>query len=167
MSQQKFQVRFDWGTGGVAAIGDGAHVLVWCDALPTGTGVPEFDGAVLIGSHGNAAQTAEWILGLQQRLGDRAVVAVVAAGTDDGRFAVEDFLAAGAVIDALATIGIDFNSPEAASACAAYEGLRNAMVHLTSASTTGQQLDPEALAVAKTTNAEPGVRVLREFSAVS
>lgn len=163
MSQQKFQVRFEWGTDGALAVGDGAHVLVWCDALPTGSAVPEFDGAVLLGSHGNAAQTAEWILALQERLGDRAVVAVVAAGTDDGRFAVEDFLAAGAVVDALATMGIDFNSPEAASACASFEGLRNAMVHLTSASTAGQLLDVEALAAAKTANAEPAVRVLREF----
>lgn len=141
----------------------GSHVLVWCDALPTGHAVPDFDGAIVAGSTGSAAAVAQWVLDLQAQLGDRAVVSVVAAGTDDGGFAVEDFLAAGAVIDALATVGIDFNSPEAASACAAYEGLRNATLHLTSASETGQRVGAEALASAKAVNSEPGVRVLREF----
>ena len=119
---------------------------------------------MLAGSTGSAAAIAQWVLDLQAQLGDRAVVSVVAAGTDDGGFAVEDFLAAGAVIDALATVGIDFNSPEAASACAAYEGLRNATQHLTSASETGQRVGPEALASAKALNSESAVRVLREFS---
>lgn len=160
-------MRFDWGTTGAAAIGGGSHVLVWCDALPTGATPPEFEGAVLVGTVGNAAATAAWILELQERLGDRAVVAVVAAGTQDGGFAVEDFLAAGAVIDSLATIGLDFNSPEAAAACAAFEGLRNAIVHLTSASTTGQSVGPEVLAAAKVANAELAVAVLREFSPVA
>ena len=40
------------------------------------------------------------------------------------RFAVEDLLAAGAVVDALASRGIDYASPEAAAACAAFTGLR-------------------------------------------
>lgn len=139
-------------------------MLVWCDALPTGHAAPDFGGAVVAGSTGSAAATAQWILTLQQTLGDRAVVAVVGAGTDAGGFAVEDFLTAGAVIDALASRGIDFNSPEAASACAAYEGLRNATLHLTSASETGQQLGSDALALAKTVNSDPAVRVLREFN---
>jgi len=140
---------------------------VWCDALPTGHSIPSFDGAILAGSTGSAAATAQWILDLQQQLGDRAIVAVVAAGTDAGGFAVEDLLAAGAVIDALASVGLDFNSPEAAAACAAYEGLRNATLHLTSASETGQTVGPDALAAAKARNAEPEVRVLREFSPAS
>ena len=138
-------------------------MLVWCDALPTGHTVPDFAGAIVAGSTGSAAAVAQWVLDLQSTLGDRAVVAVVAAGTDAGGFAVEDFLAAGAVIDALATVGIDFNSPEAASACAAYEGLRNATVHLTSASETGQSVGPDVLAIAKAVNSESAVRVLREF----
>ena len=163
MTQEKFQVRFDWAHKGAAAIGDGAHVLVWCDAISTEVSVPSFDGAILVGTVGNAAQTAAWVLDLQARLGDRAYVAVVAAGTDDGRFAVEDFLAAGAVIDALATVGIDFNSPEAASACAAFEGLRGAIHHLTSASVAGQAVGSEMLAAARARNSEPTVMVLREF----
>ena len=158
-SQQRFQVRFGWGAD--SPVSEGAHVLVWCDALPTGHGIPDFDGAVLAGSTGSAAAVAQWILALQEQRGDRAIVAVIAAGTDAGGFAVEDFLAAGAVIDALATVGLDFNSPEAASACAAYEGLRNATLHLTSASETGQVVGSEALAAAKAVNADPAVRVLR------
>ena len=161
-SQSKFQVRFGWGAD--SPVVTAAHVLVWCDALLTGHSIPSFDGAILAGSTGSAGAVAQWILTLQERLGDRAIVAVVAAGTDAGGFAVEDFLTAGAVIDALATVGLDFNSPEAAAACAAYEGLRNATVHLTSASETGQTVGAEALAAAKAVNAEPAVRVLREFS---
>lgn len=161
MAQDKFQVRFGWGVDGAATAGDGAHVLVWCDAIPTGEQPPAFAGAVLAGTVGNAATTAQWILELQASLGDRAFVAVVGAGAR-GAFAVEDFLAAGAVIDALATAGIDFNSPEAASACAAFEGLRGATAHLTSASETGQRVGPDVLAAAKAANAEPDVRVLRE-----
>ncbi len=144
---------------------EGAHVVVWCDALPTGHAMPAFPGAIVAGTTGSAASAAQWVLALQQQLADRAVVAVVAAGTDEGGFAVEDFLAAGAVIDALAAVGIDFNSPEAASACAAYEGLRNATLHLTSASETGQRVGAEALAIARAANSEPEVQVLREFSA--
>ena len=162
MAQDKFQVRFGWGATAVGNVGIGAHVMVWCDALPTGGTVPEFDGATLLGTTGNAAATAAWILALQERLGGRAIVVVAAAGTDDGGFAVEDFLAAGAVIDALATIGIDFNSPEAASACAAFEGLRNATAHLTSASETGQSVTPDLLAMARAVNAEPGVQLVSE-----
>jgi len=143
---------------------EGAHVVVWCDALPTGHSMPSFRGAIVAGTTGSAVAVAQWIIALQQQLADRAIVAVVAGGTDEGGFAVEDFLAAGAVVDALATVGIDFNSPEAASACAAYEGLRNATLHLTSASETGQRVGADALARARAVNSEPAVRVLREFS---
>lgn len=160
-------MRFDFGHRGSAAITQGAHVLVWCDALPTGAVVPPFAGAVLGGTTGNAAATASWILELQASLADRAIVAVVAAGTDEDGFAVEDFLAAGAVIDALATIGIDSTSPEAASACAAYVGLRNATLHLISASVMGQQISAEVSATAKEINMMPTVSVLQKFSGAS
>lgn len=155
-------MRFGWGAN--SPVTRGAHVVVWCDALPTGHTAPDTDAAVIAGTTGSAAAVAQWILDLQEQLGARAVVAVVAAGTDDGGFAVEDFLAAGAVIDALASIGIDHNSPEAASACAAYEGLRNATVHLTTASETGQRVGAELVAAARAVNAEPGARVLKEYS---
>lgn len=59
----------------------------------------------------------------QAEAGDRFTVAVIAADEPrqggELRFAVEDLLAAGAVIDALAAVGINYCSPEAAAACAA------------------------------------------------
>ena len=164
--QSRFQVRFDWGLDGAAAIGDGAHIVVWADALTT-PGAPDpltiVGPAVIVASQGSATAAAQWILARQAELGDRAVVAVVAAGTDDGRFAVEDFLAAGAVIDALSTLGIDSTSPEAAAASAAFEGLRTATLHLLSASVTGQGLDREAIAAAKEVATATELRILREF----
>lgn len=165
--QSRFQVRFDWGLDGAAAIGDGAHIVVWADALPT-PGAPDprsIDGpAIIVATQGSAAAAAQWILDRQAEIGDRAVVAVIGAGTDDGRFAVEDLLAAGAVIDALSTLGIDSTSPEAAAASAAFEGLRNATLHLLSASVTGQGLDREAIAAAKEAATSSELGILREFS---
>lgn len=164
--QSRFQVRFDWGLDGAASIAEGAHIIVWADALAT-EGAPDplaIDGpAVIAATQGSAAVAAQWILDRQAELGDRVVVAVVAAGTDDGRFAVEDLLAAGAVIDALSTLGIDSTSPEAAAASAAFEGLRNATLHLLSASVTGQSLSSEQIAEAKATALSGELRILREF----
>jgi len=94
-----------------------------------------------------AASVAGAVLAHQEALGRRAMVALVAVGEThpDGslRFAVEDLLAAGAVVEALAALGVDFCSPEAAAAAAAFTGLRRATAHLLTASTTGQQLDPD------------------------
>lgn len=107
------------------------------------------DGAiVLAASMRNRTAVAEWILAMQEQRGERVIVAVVAAGeptrqptgdraaaADGGiRFAIEDQLVAGAVIDALIGIGIDHISPEAAVAGASFEGLRHAATHLMSAS---------------------------------
>jgi len=157
---------------GAAAIAPGAHVVIWADALQT-SGAPDVlalrtDAAVLAGTVGNRATAAQWVLARQAELGDRVIVAVVAAGTDDARFAVEDLLAAGAIIDAIAALGIDFVSPEAAAAIGAYEGLRNATSHVLTASVTGKQLaasgDLDLLAAARVANASDELRVLREPS---
>ena len=157
---------------GLAAIAPGAHVVIWADALQT-SGAPDVlalttDAAVLAGTVGNRATVAQWVLARQAELGDRVIVAVVAAGTDDARFAVEDLLAAGAIIDAIAALGIDFVSPEAAAAIGAYEGLRNATSHVLTASVTGKQLaasgDLDLLAAARVANASDELRVLREPS---
>jgi hypothetical protein len=43
-------------------------------------------------------------------------------------------------VDALAAVGIDYSSPEAAAACAAFTGLRGAVAHLLTASVSGQEL---------------------------
>jgi len=171
-NQTQYQVRFDWGLDGAAAIAPGAHVVIWADALAT-AGAPDpaalaTDAAVVVGTVGNRVAVAQWVLDLQARLGDRAVVAVVAAGADDGRFAVEDLLAAGAVIDAIADVGIDFTSPEAAAAVGAYAGLRNAASHVLTASVTGKELaasgQQAVIDAARSTNADSSVRVLKEFA---
>lgn len=150
--QAKYQVRFDWGVEGAAAVASDADVVVWVDALPAeadAAGTPETpaglpgDGAVLLAGLTDAPAVAQWILDEQVRLGRRAMISVVAAGetTASGaqRFAVEDLLAAGAVVDALAALGIDYSSPEAAAACAAFVGLRGAVAHLLTASVSGQE----------------------------
>jgi phosphosulfolactate phosphohydrolase-like enzyme len=171
-NQTQYQVRFDWGLDGAAAIAQGAHVIVWADALLT-DGAPdpatlETDAAIIIGTVGNRAAVAQWVLARQAEIGDRAVVAVVAAGTDDARFAVEDLLAAGAVIDAIADTGIDFTSPEAAAAVGAYAGLRNATSHVLTASVTGKELAAaglqERVDAARAANSSADIHVLKEFS---
>ena len=165
-NQDRFQVRFDWGLDGAAAVGAGAHVLVWADALPTpGAPVAPLDHAgVIAATVGSRAAVAQWILDRQADLGDRLMIAVVAAGTDDGRFCVEDLLAAGAVIDALGALGIDATSPEAAAAGSAFAGLSNAAQHLLSASVTGREIGAEAVAAAKPANLATEARILKEFS---
>lgn len=151
--QTKYQVRFDWGAEGLAAIVEGADVLIIADALSEPPGreadgsdlIPEgFDRPVLAATGGNSAATADWVLGMQEGKGDRFSVAVVAAGElgDEGgsRFCVEDLLVAGGIIDALAEVGIDYASPEASAAAATHQGLANAVSHIFSASVTGQLL---------------------------
>lgn len=145
--QAKYQVRFDWAADGAAAVAGDADVLVWVDALsgdgPQAPADLPADGAVLAAGLTDATAVAQWILDEQVRLGRRAMIAVVAAGgttaAGSPRFAVEDLLAAGAVIDALAALGIDYSSPEAAAACASFTGLRGAVAHLLTASVSGQE----------------------------
>jgi len=102
---------------------------------------------VLLGGLRNAAAVADAVLAEQVRRGARTSVAVIAAGElapADAeaplRFAVEDQLGAGAVIDALAQRGLDHSSPEAAATCEAFRGLRAAVRHLMTASGSGQEL---------------------------
>lgn len=156
--QAKYQVRLDWGVAGAERIAGGAHVAVVVDVLPSPDGamIAEALGGrglvVLEGSLRNRSAVARRILELQEERGERLMVAIVAAGervepVDDGaagggvaRFAVEDQLGAGALVDALIALGIDHTSPEAAVACAAFEGLRHAVVHLIGASASGADL---------------------------
>jgi len=164
--QAKYQVRFDHGVAGARRIAPGAHVVVVADALD-GHGtlsstdvlarVAELadDGADVVlaasgsgsGSGSDSEAIARLVLERQAARGDRAVVAVVAAGAvdlvDGGehfRPAVEDQLVAGSVVDALAAAGVDSSSPEAALVCAATVSLRGAVSHLTRASSSAVQL---------------------------
>ncbi|MEZ5214334.1 MAG: 2-phosphosulfolactate phosphatase [Microbacterium sp.] len=74
---------------------------------------------VVLGSLRNAAAVAAAALAEQHRRGARTSIAVIAAGElvsgADGaplRVAVEDLLGAGAVIDALSTLGVDHTTRE-------------------------------------------------------
>jgi 2-phosphosulfolactate phosphatase len=105
---------------------------------------------VLAASLRNRTAVAERILALQEQRGERTIVAIIAAGepadADGGtRFTIEDQLTAGAVVDALVSLGIDHTSPEAAVASAAFEGLRHAAVHLIGASGSGAALTAAGL----------------------
>jgi 2-phosphosulfolactate phosphatase len=147
--QQQYQVRFDVGLVGFQALAGQADVVILADALPpTGddSGIPTPLAAhrVIAADLGAVARVADWVLARQAGEGERLAVAVIAVGErrNDGtaRFAVEDFLVAGAVIDALAGLGIDHVSPEAAAAAASFTGLRQAIRHLVSASETALAL---------------------------
>jgi 2-phosphosulfolactate phosphatase len=124
---------------------------------------------VISGDFRNCRAVADWILARQVAKGDRVAVAVVASGATraDGsrRFAVEDFLASGAIVDALSTLGIDYCSPEAAAACAAFTGLRSAVAHVLTASESGAEVEASertSLRVLGTMNCSTEVRELTE-----
>lgn len=108
-------------------------------ALAATFGVP-----VLAATLRNRTAVAQWVIDYQHAIGRRAMVSVVAAGetrTDDTvRFAVEDLLTAGGVVDALGKVGVDACSPEAAAACAAYTGLERGIRHMFTASVSGGEL---------------------------
>jgi 2-phosphosulfolactate phosphatase len=145
-SQGKYQIRFDQGDAGLARIAGGVDLVVWVDALadasaasralPSGL-VPD-SAAIVAAGLTDAPAVAAWILAEQERLGRRVYVAIVAAN-DGASFAVPDVLAAGAVVDALITLGLDDTSPEAAVVSAAFGGLKRAVRHLTAASAQGRQ----------------------------
>ena len=142
-AQTNYQVRFEWGADGAHAVAQGAHAIVWVDELGAEQ-VPDTGVETIYGALRFADAVGQWSLRRQEALGGRFVVAVVAAGARqaDGslRFAVEDLLAAGAVIDAIAEVGIDHQSPEAAAAASAFTGLRNATRHLVTASVSAREL---------------------------
>ncbi len=147
--QQKYQVRFDVGLVGFQALAGQADVVILADALPPtgyaqGIPTPLAAHTVIAVDLGAVARVADWVLARQTEKGERFAVAVIAVGErrNDGtaRFPVEDFLVAGAVIDALASLGIDHVSPEAASAAASFIGLRKAIRHLVTASETAVAL---------------------------
>ncbi|AWB90029.1 2-phosphosulfolactate phosphatase [Salinibacterium hongtaonis] len=163
-TQSFYQVRFDWGIAGAEALA-GSDAIVWVDELGTPQ-VPsvETNAVVVAGGIANAAAVAEWMLAKQEERRDRFRIAVVAAGEHrpDGslRFAVEDQLGAGAVIDALTAVGLDHCSPEAAAASAAYFGLRRATKHLLGATVTSRQLGGVQIDLTPTT----AVPVLIDFA---
>jgi 2-phosphosulfolactate phosphatase len=151
LTQQSYEVRFDWGAEGARSIAPGAGVIAVVDAVTVsldGSRVPAaaaaFGVPVVAASLRNYSAVARWVLAHQRRLGRRANVAVVAAGErradDTLRPAVEDQLAAGALVGALAELGIDACSPEAAVASAAFGAMRRSVGHLLTASVSAREL---------------------------
>ena len=141
--QARYQVRFDLGIEGALAAGSDADVIVWASARDDGVGeilerLPATP-AVIVTALPSAFAAADWVLSEQLRLNRRFAIAVIAAGASrEGtwRYAVEDHLVAGAVIARLSELGLDATSPEAAAAEAAYLGLRRAVSHLLTATTS-------------------------------
>ena len=178
--QSKYQVRFDWSLAGFQALAADADVIVLADELPALDAALGFPTSVakhtvIVANLATSTLVADWALARQTEKGDRFSVAVVAVGERraDGtiRFAMEDQLAAGAVIDALAERGIDHCSPEAAAAAASFVGLKRAVKHLVKASETGQAhaaadrsaVVTAALASAPDAAVTPEVAVVAEF----
>ena len=169
-AQSKYQVRFDQGASGARRISGGVDAIVWVDVLADvpPSSIPELPAgpALLEAGFIDAAAVASWLLAEQERLGRRLFVAVVAAGSDDGAFAADDVLAAGAIVDALVDLGVDDTSPEAAVACGAFTALRRAVRHLTGASGSGRAVvasgvDASAVHAASGLNSSSTVRVAR------
>jgi 2-phosphosulfolactate phosphatase len=128
-------------------------------------------GTVIAGSLRNATAVAQWILAHQDETGNRLAIAIIAAGDRRGgaaRVTVEDLLGAGAIIDALAAIGLDACSPEAAAAAASFAGLKRATRHLITASASGRELADLGFAddvrLAVQTDVSSTIPVLREFA---
>ena len=132
---------------------------------------------VLVGTFSNAAAVADAVLSVQTQRAARTSVAVIPVGgspageapTGEPRFAVEDLLGAGAIIDALAQLGIDHSSPEAAVASEAFRSLRPALRHLIAACGSGQALaapggNTRAAAELNTTEVVPSLTAGTRFS---
>ncbi|CAN5156320.1 hypothetical protein BH09ACT1_BH09ACT1_16350 [soil metagenome] len=169
--QASYQVRFDWSTGGIVAIGADADVVVLVDAIDSGDPAPDLAGVpagavVITASMPDAAAVAHWLLAHQQTTGTRIIIAIIGVGArrpgGDIRFAVEDQLAAGAIISHLTALGLDGTSPEAAAAEAAYTGLARAVAHLMTASVSAltSPVSPAGLRLDAARGAED-VKVIR------
>ncbi|TQO20375.1 hypothetical protein FB472_2007 [Rhodoglobus vestalii] len=192
-NQPQYQVRFGFGARQARELSPGADVLVWADALANGSGrVADLPGtfSILAAGTGAAPAVANWVLAQQVARSRRLTVAVIAAGDSqsgsqgdlqsgsqgdlqggpqggsEGGFTVDGLLAAGAIIDALADAGVDYISPEAASAVAAFTGLKSAHDHLLSASVAGQlrvqAFGRESLDAAIVSNAAARFEIVRE-----
>ncbi|WP_194409449.1 2-phosphosulfolactate phosphatase [Microbacterium cremeum] len=134
------------------ALDDAAHA-VSLNGAAVAAAAASTGAVVMLGCLRNASAVARAVLAEQQRRGARTSVAIIAAGElrraqeagrrEPGaplRFAVEDQLGAGALVDALGALGIGHTSPEAAAAGEVFRGLRGAVRHLLTASGSGQEL---------------------------
>lgn len=132
--------------GATVPLDESAHA-VSINGAAIAAAAADAGATVMIGCLRNASAAAAAVLAEQTARAARTSVAIIAAGELTGRepgapvrFAVEDQLGAGAIVEALAALGIDHSSPEAAAACEAFRGLRGAVRHLLTASGSGQEL---------------------------
>lgn len=127
-----------------AAFGARRAVVISLNGSRVAADAARYGVPVVAANLRNFSAVARWVLAHQERLGRRANVAVVASGErradDSMRPAVEDQLAAGAVVGALAALGIDASSPEAAVAAASFDAMRGAVRHLLTASVSAREL---------------------------
>ncbi|MER7796539.1 2-phosphosulfolactate phosphatase [Microbacterium sp. NPDC096154] len=156
--------------GGDVALSDAAASSINGAAVAEAASRLPHAPVVLVGALRNASAVARAVKAEQERRAARTSVAIIAAGerTPDGglRFAVEDHLGAGAVIDALTPLGIDHSSPEAVAAAESFAALRRAVKHLLTSSGSGRELEgdprhPQVLAAAKVDDLDV-VPVLRD-----
>lgn len=143
-SQSSYQVRLGWGVEGLDRLAPAPIVVVVdaigaADDLVAGAVALPHRPVVFAASLRNATATAKAAYDVQVASGQRTAINLVLAGVDGG-FAVEDYLAAGAVADALTALGIDHSSPDVAVATEGFRPLTRALVHLFSASAAGRAL---------------------------
>ena len=146
-SQSTYQVRLGWGSDGLGRLAESGIVVVVdvlgdSDDLAARAAALPHGPAVFAGSLRNATATAKAVYDEQIARGGRTAINLVLAGDGhlDGGFAVEDYLAAGAIGDALAALGIDHSAPDVAVATEGFRPLTRALKHLISASTAGLEL---------------------------
>ena len=143
-AQATYQVRLDWGVEAFDRLAP-AEIVVVVDAIGEDSALAArvsdraAGATVFSGSLRNATATAQAVIDEQLARGGRSAINLVLAG-DDGRFAVEDYLAAGAIGDALSARGIDHTAPDVAVATEGFRPLGRALKHLLSASASGSEL---------------------------
>lgn len=150
---------------------DAAAHAISINGAPVAEAAADGGARVLLGGLRNASAVAAAVLAEQERRGARTSITVIAAGElspGDGtlRFAVEDQLGAGAIVEALGALGIDHTSPDAAVAAESFRALRRAVKHLLTASGSaleliGRGLRDDVLAAAAV-DAASAVPVLRD-----
>jgi len=147
-SQSTYQVRLGWGAKALTQLAE-AQIVVIVDAIDAtnrAEGLAAQAAAlphrptVFLGSLRNATATARAVYDDQLARGDRTAINLVLAGDEDDGFAVEDYLAAGAIADALTALGIDHSAPDVAVATEGFRPLTRAVKHLFSASAAGASL---------------------------
>lgn len=132
-----YQVVCGWGPNALTKVAHSADVIIWVNSL----NLPQYSGhlddfppstSVISCNLEASFAAAEWAYDKQMRVGRRLLIAVLCA--DSAGVSVPDFLAAGAVIERLAQLGLDALSPEAAVLNASFLKLSPVMNQLVSAS---------------------------------